>query len=622
MLRFPFYRIKRGDNLGDPETWNTRFEDVDLRLAAREQDATKIDNAVDQLTQVALDRLNETFTPLINELQQQLQDVGAAFVATSADERTIATGAQTFLLTPETRAQFVTTDYTVIRPIDDLAIGMVAQVIDYDRASGLLTVDTTLAIGKGTFAGWRISVSPPANLAHETRLDNPHEVTAAQAGAYTTAQVDAALAPKAPLASPMLTGSPTAPTPAPGTNTTQIATAAFVQAALGALIASAPGALDTLNELAAALGDDANFSATVAAALAARVRTDADQGLDETEQAQARKNISAVPVIASAAPLVINVNPGMLLSQEHGDNAVGTSLEYVADQWQLAKDGIVGTCTGQRVADVAASPGLRYRVQIAVPIEATGAGEYAMLYQVVEGNRARPLGWKSGGGVATLYGLLFSTVAIRKSVFVRPTDVSVSYVHEVDLIAGYTFFSVPVPPPAASASWLEDSGAWGTIGLVARSGADMRAAAADAWVAGNKLVGPNHQNNDGVQEYIGIVTMGLLPGAVPVTQAMLPYLVRAIDQEQLIGNRYYRSQMEFYQSGDSFAGLGVGYSSPISPPMRVAPTVVLASTGQIGMTGSPAASGVTAHSLRVTWIKDGSAGGYVWGANATLNARF
>jgi len=70
------------------------------------------------------------------------------------------------------------------------------------------------------------------------------------------------------LASVPLTGIPTAPTATLGTNTTQLATTAFVQAAVAALIASAPGVLDTLDELAAALGDDANFAATITSALA------------------------------------------------------------------------------------------------------------------------------------------------------------------------------------------------------------------------------------------------------------------------------------------------------------------------------------------------------------------
>jgi hypothetical protein len=75
----------------------------------------------------------------------------------------------------------------------------------------------------------------------------------------------------APLASPALTGTPTAPTAAANTNTTQIATTAYVQTEINDLIASAPGALDTLNELAAALGNDASFSTTVTNSLAGKL---------------------------------------------------------------------------------------------------------------------------------------------------------------------------------------------------------------------------------------------------------------------------------------------------------------------------------------------------------------
>ena len=77
----------------------------------------------------------------------------------------------------------------------------------------------------------------------------------------------------APLASPALTGVPTAPTAAANTNTTQIATTAYVQTEIADLIASAPGALDTLDELAAALGDDANFATTVTNSLAGKLST-------------------------------------------------------------------------------------------------------------------------------------------------------------------------------------------------------------------------------------------------------------------------------------------------------------------------------------------------------------
>lgn len=74
----------------------------------------------------------------------------------------------------------------------------------------------------------------------------------------------------APKASPALTGTPTAPTAAANTNTTQIATTAYVQTEIGDLIGGAPGALDTLNELAAAIGDDASYASTITTALAGK----------------------------------------------------------------------------------------------------------------------------------------------------------------------------------------------------------------------------------------------------------------------------------------------------------------------------------------------------------------
>lgn len=76
-------------------------------------------------------------------------------------------------------------------------------------------------------------------------------------------------------ASAALTGNPTAPTQAVGNNSTRIATTAFVQAAVAALVNSSPAALDTLNELAAALGNDPNFATTITNALAGKQPLDA-----------------------------------------------------------------------------------------------------------------------------------------------------------------------------------------------------------------------------------------------------------------------------------------------------------------------------------------------------------
>ena len=86
-----------------------------------------------------------------------------------------------------------------------------------------------------------------------------------------TSNIQTQLNAKSPTASPTFTGTPAAPTASAGTNTTQIATTAFVSTAVSNLVDSAPGTLNTLNELAAALGDDANFSTTVTDSIATKL---------------------------------------------------------------------------------------------------------------------------------------------------------------------------------------------------------------------------------------------------------------------------------------------------------------------------------------------------------------
>jgi hypothetical protein len=78
-----------------------------------------------------------------------------------------------------------------------------------------------------------------------------------------TSGIQGQLDDKAPLASPSLTGTPLAPTATPGTNNTQIATTAYADAAVAAIVDGAPDLLNTLNELAAAINDDQNFASTL-----------------------------------------------------------------------------------------------------------------------------------------------------------------------------------------------------------------------------------------------------------------------------------------------------------------------------------------------------------------------
>lgn len=70
------------------------------------------------------------------------------------------------------------------------------------------------------------------------------------------------------------------------------ATETYVDTQISNLVASAPSALNTLNELAIALGNDANFATTISTSLGNRLRIDVNnQGLNATQQGNGRTNL-------------------------------------------------------------------------------------------------------------------------------------------------------------------------------------------------------------------------------------------------------------------------------------------------------------------------------------------
>lgn len=169
---------------------------------------------------------------------------------------------------------------------------------------------------------------------------------ALKGSAASVAALAAAVALLAPLASPALTGTPTAPTAPPGTNTTQIATTAFVAAALAALVNAAPAALDTLNELATALGDDPNFATTVATALSNRLRVDAAQTLDAGQKAQAASNLGLGALAAQNAvtdaqlPIGAWVTLATLTASDSAELAHTSVFSDAYDEYEIALEHI------------------------------------------------------------------------------------------------------------------------------------------------------------------------------------------------------------------------------------------------------------------------------------------
>jgi hypothetical protein len=144
---------------------------------------------------------------------------------------------------------------------------------------GLANVDNTADASKPVSTATQTALNLKANLASPTFTGTVSGITSAMVGLGNVENTSdankpvstattTALALKANLASPALTGTPTAPTAAAATNTTQVATTAFVRGEVAALVNSAGSTLDTLGEIATALGNDANLSATLTSAIA------------------------------------------------------------------------------------------------------------------------------------------------------------------------------------------------------------------------------------------------------------------------------------------------------------------------------------------------------------------
>ena len=138
--------------------------------------------------------------------------------------------------------------------------------------SGDIANDTIVDADINTAANIAWTKIAPSSTVSATELGYLDGVTSA-----IQTQIDSKLATStasstyAPIASPTFTGVPAAPTATAGTNTTQVATTGFVTTAVANLVASAPSTLDTLNELASALGNDASFSTTVTNSIATKL---------------------------------------------------------------------------------------------------------------------------------------------------------------------------------------------------------------------------------------------------------------------------------------------------------------------------------------------------------------
>jgi len=207
---------------------------------------------------------------------------------------------------------------TVTLPTGTITTGMIAD-------GAVATADIAdVAVSTAKIAD---SAVTSAKIADLTIVDGDISASAAIAQSKISG-LTSALDLKAPLSSPALTGVPTAPTATAGTNTTQVATTAFVGTAVSDLVASAPAALNTLNELATALGNDASFSTTITNSIGLKAPlasptftgtvTVAAAGVAFTDGTQTKAGVPSLTTIGTTIGAAYNLGTGGVSGPTHG----------------------------------------------------------------------------------------------------------------------------------------------------------------------------------------------------------------------------------------------------------------------------------------------------------------
>jgi len=196
--------------------------------------------------------------------------------------------------------------------------------------------------------------TPTGITKSDVGLGNVDNTSDANKPVSTAAQ--AALDLKAPLASPALTGTPTAPTAAAGTNTTQVATTAFVGQAVADLVGTAAEALNTLGELSDALADDPNFATTIATSIGTKAPTNSPT-FTGTVTIPAGASISGFAPLASPELTGVPTAPTAAANTNTTQVATTAFAKAEADAAEQAAKDYADTLT---TADVAENTNLYY----------------------------------------------------------------------------------------------------------------------------------------------------------------------------------------------------------------------------------------------------------------------
>jgi hypothetical protein len=319
-----YYRVKPRDNLGDPDYWNRRFEDIDRRVSSNEDGLDSIGGLTSYVEGLALNRLDLVLAPALDKITL-VSEQGFLLAHSSTSNTLDVNTTQTFAIQDAAeRELFAPSPFLTICRQGSMTDYAFARLVDYNKVSGQLVIQPVEIFGgSGPFTDWVIYVGTALSQAV---VDILAQVQAARntAGTYRDqAAANAAITTAnksdvAQMKADTLAARDAAQQAADNAGTfdpTNYANKSYVDGKIALLVNSAPAALDTLKELSDALGGDASFSATITASLGNRLRVDVNtQSLTTTQQGNGRTNLGLGTIstknVATTAEIRNNTNAG------------------------------------------------------------------------------------------------------------------------------------------------------------------------------------------------------------------------------------------------------------------------------------------------------------------------
>jgi hypothetical protein len=244
---------------------NSAMEVIDSRLRALEPFSPSWQQAVNDLRDVGLSRLNDAILPAYQRIQL-LSTLGFLFASTSGEVTLTQDMTATFVIDDETEASlFTPTPFLALTrssTIDDWAI---AQLVSYESSTGTLMVKVKVITGNaGPHSDWQIGAlagSTAAAMAYWTQIDAARNAanTAKTATAADRVQTGLDRVQTGADVTAANIAKEQAQAAASGAGTwdpTNYALKTYVDSKIQAVVGAAPAALDTLQEIAAQFATD------------------------------------------------------------------------------------------------------------------------------------------------------------------------------------------------------------------------------------------------------------------------------------------------------------------------------------------------------------------------------